>query len=224
MGFSSIFSRRDATQPVGKTRNKEFEIQCPRSCVKKVSAPAQLSLTLSPLPFFAWNERQTKPQKQLLGRCVSVKERLLLPQPPSSSTPCVSSLDRTLSFSLLFLFLLFPPLSFSLHLSKNKALLMTVGSQGPAGARVLKSTAHWKRGAPPPPLPPLLSQVKIEGQEGLMCCCCREVWAITMAANVVNTKVHFLPPVREVCLWLFFFLSLWPLGSTSFLNCRAEKV
>ncbi|TKS69135.1 hypothetical protein D9C73_003199 [Collichthys lucidus] len=58
--------------------------------------------------------------------------------------------------------------------TKNKALLMTVGSQGPAGARV-----------------------RIEGQEGLMCCCCTEVWAVTMAASTSNTKVHFLPPKRE---------------------------
>jgi len=39
-----------------------------------------------------------------------------------------------------FLFSLF------LYLSKNKALLMTVGSQGPAGARVLESAVWWKWG------------------------------------------------------------------------------
>lgn len=46
---------------------------------------------------------------------------------------------------LLFLlsFFLFSPF---LYLYKNKALLMTVGSQGPAGARVLESAAQWKGG------------------------------------------------------------------------------
>ncbi|TWW58605.1 hypothetical protein D4764_06G0001350 [Takifugu flavidus] len=66
---------------------------------------------------------------------------------------------------LLFLLLSFYLFSPILYLYKNKALLMTVGSQGPAGDRV-----------------------RMEGQEGLMCCCCTEVWAITMAAATSNTK------------------------------------
>lgn len=100
---------------------------------------------------------------------------------------------------LLFLlsFFLFSPF---LYLYENKALLMTAGSQGPAGARVLESVCAVERGAPPPSLPPLLSQVRIEGQEGLMCCCCTEVWAIAMAASMSNTTVRFLPPNREACL------------------------
>lgn len=77
---------------------------------------------------------------------------------------------------------------------------MTVGSQGPAGDRVLKSAVQWKGRVVPPSFPPLLSQVRIEGQEGLMCCCCTEVWAITMAAGTSNTKVHRLPAEKEVCL------------------------
>lgn len=77
---------------------------------------------------------------------------------------------------------------------------MTVGSQGPAGARALESACAVERpggaGAPPPPL----SQVRIEGQEGLMCFGCIEVWAISMAARMSNSKVCLLPPKREVCL------------------------
>lgn len=94
---------------------------------------------------------------------------------------------------------------------------MTMGSQGPAGARVLEKCGSVERGAPPPSLPPLLSQVRIEGQEGLMCCCCTEVWAITMAASM---SVYFLPPKREVCCCDLFF---WPLGSTSFSNCGLKR-
>lgn len=99
---------------------------------------------------------------------------------------------------------------------------MTVGSQGPAGARVLESAVQWKevRGAPPPPLPPLLSQVRIEGQEGLMCCCCTEVWAITMAAGMSNTKVCFLPPKRKVCLGLVFLA----FGFNFIFKLQVEKV
>lgn len=70
------------------------------------------------------------------------------------------------------------------------------------------------KGAPPPSLPPLLSQVRIEGQEGLMCCCCTEVWAITMAASMFKSKVHFLHLKEQACLHELFF---WPMGSFTLL-------
>lgn len=75
-----------------------------------------------------------------------------------------------------------------------------------------------ERGAPPPSLPPLLSQVRIEGQEGLMCCCCTVVRAITMAACRKPRCISFLLKERFVCD-LFF----WPLGSTSFSNCWLKR-
>lgn len=156
-------------------------------------------------------------QKQL--SCLAICIKVLLfsrPSPlpvPTSLQPWPYIIFQTQCSSSFFF--LFPTLSvFFSCISKNKALLMTVGSQGPAGAWVLESAVQWKGfggGAPPPPsLPPLLSQVRIEGQEGLMCCCCTEVWAITMAASTSNTKVHFFPPQREVCLWhvVFFYLSV----------------
>lgn len=88
-----------------------------------------------------------KPNSSWLAWCFSIKA-LLLSRPslhpvPTSLQPWPYIIFQTQCFSsssLFFLFSLFP------YLSKNKALLMTVGSQGPAGARVLESAARWKGG------------------------------------------------------------------------------
>lgn len=102
---------------------------------------------LFPLPFFTQKGRQTKTQKQLA--CLV----FLYESAASFSTLSSSSAHKSLALTIYYLsdsMLLFL-LSFFLsslfpYLSKNKALLMTVGSQGPAGARVLESAARWKGG------------------------------------------------------------------------------
>lgn len=130
---------------MGKMRNKESETLYPVSmdlCVSQ--CPDQLSIALS-LPFFTWNERQTKSQKQLA--CLV----LLCESAASFSTLTSSSAHKSqaltthyLSDSMLLFLLSFYLVSPFLYLYKNKAFLMTVGSQGPAGARVLKCVVHWK--------------------------------------------------------------------------------
>lgn len=192
-------------------RNKEFETLYPVStalCVSQCPGPI-IHSSFPYLSLLRMKDKQ-KPKSSWLARCFCVKA-LLLSRPslhpvPTSLQPWPYIIFQAQCSSSSTPFSLFSPF---LYLYENKALLMTVGSQGPAGARALESAcAVEKRGAPPPSLPPLLSQVRIEGQEGLMCCCCTEVWAITMAASMSNTKVYFLPSEKRG-LFVTCFFGLW---------------
>lgn len=122
-------------------RNKESETLYPVSTVLCVSQrPGPIIHSSSPYLSLLRMKDKQKPKSSWLAWCFFMKALLLSLDPLLIQCPQVSSLDRTLSFSLNAPLppLLFPLFSPFLYFSKNKALLMTVGSQGPAGARVLK--------------------------------------------------------------------------------------
>lgn len=111
------------------------------------SVPCTNYPQLLSLPFFTWNERQTKTQKQLaclVLLCESFASLSTLTSSSAHKSPALTAhyLPDSMLLFLLSFYLFFP----ILYLYKNKALLMTVGSQGPAGDRVLKSAVQWEGG------------------------------------------------------------------------------
>ncbi len=140
-------------------RNKESETLYPVStalCVSQLPGPI-IHSSFPYLSLLRMKDKQ-KPKSSWLARCFCMKA-LLLSRPLSSysahKSPALTI--HYLSGSMLLFLLSFFLFSPFLYLHENKALLMTVGSQGPAGARVLESAAQWKRGAPPPSLPPFIT-------------------------------------------------------------------
>lgn len=148
----------------------------------------------------------------------SVWKHCLSLDPLFIQCPQVSNLDHALSFRLN---VPLPPYFSSSLLFSTSTRINAPNDRGLSRACWYPGTRKCsavERGAPPPSLPPLLSQVRIEGQEGLMCCCCTVVRAITMAACRKPRCISFLLKERFVCD-LFF----WPLGSTSFSNCWLKR-
>lgn len=143
-----IFSRQNTSEPIGKMRNKESETLYPVSmalCVSQRPGP----IIHSSFPYLSLHRMKDKqkPKSSWLAWCFCLKA-LLLSQPLTSSSAhkspalTIHYLPDSMLLFLLSLYLFSP----FLYLYKNKALLMTVGSQGPAGARVLESAARWKGG------------------------------------------------------------------------------
>lgn len=133
---------------MGKTWNKEAETLYPVSmalCVSQCPAP----IILSSFPYLSLHgmKDKQKPKSSWLAWCFCVKALLLSRpslHPVPTSLPALTAHYLPDSMLLFLLsFYLFSPI---LYLYKNKALLMTVGSQGPAGDRVLKSVVQWKGG------------------------------------------------------------------------------
>lgn len=92
-------------------------------------------------------ERKKNKNPKQLACLVLLCERFASVSTLTSSSAHKSSALTThylLDSKLLFLLLSFYLFSLILYLYKNKALLMTMGSQGPAGDRVLKSAVQWK--------------------------------------------------------------------------------
>lgn len=146
----SVFGRQNTSGPIGKMRNKEFETLYPVStalCVSQRPGPI-IHSSFPYLPTFLYLEWKTNKNPKAAGSLgASVWKRCLSLDPLFIPCPQVSSLDHTyLSASMLLFLLSFFLFSPFLYLYKNKALLMTMGSQGPAGARVLESVAQWKGG------------------------------------------------------------------------------
>lgn len=129
-------------------RNKDSETLYPVSmalCVK--SAPWTNYPSLFPLPFFTQNERQTKTQQQLaclVLLCESAASLSTLTSSSAHKSPALTI--HYLPDSMLLFLLSFYLISPFLYLCKNKALLMTMGSQGPAGAGYSKVRRSGKGG------------------------------------------------------------------------------
>lgn len=129
---------------MGKMRNKEAETLYPVSmalCVSQCPAPI-IHSSFPYLSLHGMKEKQ-KTQKQLaclVLLCESFASLSTLMSSSAHKSPALTA-HYLPDSKLLFLLLSFYLFALILYLYKNKALLMTVGSQGPAGDRVLKGAA-----------------------------------------------------------------------------------
>lgn len=116
---------------------------------------------------------------------------------------------------LLFLlcFFLFSPF---LYLYKNKAFLMTMGSQGPAGARVLKCVCGGKGGTSSFSSSSFITGEN-RGSRGVNVLLLRRGLGYLHGSGHVEC-ISFL--LKETVVGDLFFR---PLGSTSFSNCRLKR-